>query len=603
MKRKIHVGIIDSGIKMKHNVFNKSTITNYLFKDGEFIPTMEDCDSYGHGTAVAGIIAQNADVDITMFSVPEFEYGVDEGMFIAILKKVSQFKEFDILNLSVGINICENINELYEVCQSIHNNGTIIVSAFDNSYSISYPAAFDNVIGVVSHPKCKKSSDYVFVEDTVINVAGKGGIQRVAWTSPEYIAISGNSFACAHISAQIANLIQECPNINRDFALEKIQAHAIAKSIETLNSIIKPSKTQPSFTIKNAAVFPFNKEMHSIIRYNNLLPFKIKAVYDIKYSPYIGSNTNLILKNDYIPNYTIQNIDAIDWSEIDTLIIGHLDEYSALINDEDLKKNIIQSGLDNGKQIFAFDDLTNIGYSSNENLYFPIVSPDDLPPSRLGMLYRISKPVVGIWGTSSKQGKYTLQLKMREIFLKLGYNVGQIGTEPSALLFGMDCCFPIGYNSSVYIKDHDVVRYLNHIVNDICIQGKDLILVGSQSGTVTYDLGNIAQFPISQYNFLLGTQPDCVILCINPFDEVSYIKRTINFLESSTTTKVVALVVFPMNVNNDWTAVQGIKHNLTEDEYTKCKNTLIQAFEIPIYRLDIECDIQSLVDDIIDFFS
>lgn len=64
MKRKIHVGIIDSGVKMTHNVFNKSTITNYLFKDGEFIPTMEDCDSYGHGTAVAGIIAQSANVDI-----------------------------------------------------------------------------------------------------------------------------------------------------------------------------------------------------------------------------------------------------------------------------------------------------------------------------------------------------------------------------------------------------------------------------------------------------------------------------------------------------------------------------------------------------------
>ena len=59
-----------------------------------------------------------------------------------------------------------------------------------------------------------------------------------------------------------------------------------------------------------------------------------------------------------------------------------------------------------------------------------------------------------------------------------------IGTEPSALLYGMDYVFPIGYNSSVYISGFDVIRYLNYIINILCEKGNDLILVGSQSGTV-----------------------------------------------------------------------------------------------------------------------
>lgn len=66
--------------------------------------------------------------------------------------------------------------------------------------------------------------------------------------------------------------------------------------------------------------------------------------------------------------------------------------------------------------------------------------------------------------------------------MEAGYNIGQIGTEPSALLYGMDYVFPMGYNSSVYIKEYETVRYLNYVLNELCMNKKDIILVGSQSG-------------------------------------------------------------------------------------------------------------------------
>lgn len=52
------------------------------------------------------------------------------------------------------------------------------------------------------------------------------------------------------------------------------------------------------------------------------------------------------------------------------------------------------------------------------------------------MLYRISTPVLAVCGTSSKQGKFTLQLELRKRFCEMGYKVGQIGTEPNSLLLG-----------------------------------------------------------------------------------------------------------------------------------------------------------------------
>ena len=175
------------------------------------------------------------------------------------------------------------------------------------------------------------------------------------------------------------------------------------------------------------------------------------------------------------------------------------------------------------------------------------------------MLYRISRPVIGVFGTSSRQGKFTLQLKLRELFLERGYSVGQIGTEPSALLYGMDYVFPIGYNASVHIAGFDTIRYLNHIINVLCEKDNDIILLGSQSGTVPFDTGNLVQYNIPQYEFLLGSQPDIVILCINPFDDFDYIVRTIKFIESSVDCKVLSLVVFPMTIKDDYFVTFGGK--------------------------------------------
>jgi hypothetical protein len=46
--------------------------------------------------------------------------------------------------------MCEDRESLYTACKSLTNKGIILVSAFDNAGSLSFPAAFPNVIGVTS---------------------------------------------------------------------------------------------------------------------------------------------------------------------------------------------------------------------------------------------------------------------------------------------------------------------------------------------------------------------------------------------------------------------------------------------------------------------
>lgn len=407
--------------------------------------------------------------------------------------------------------------------------------------------------------------------------------------------IGGNSFACAHVTVQVAKFLF-AGKPNKDIILSEFKMISLKKY--KMESSYKPISL--GFSIKSAIIFPFNKEMHSLIRYQNLLAFDIVDVYDSRYSTNIGATTDHLLKCENKKDFLIKNINNVCWDNFDTLILGHLEELSNLTGKTELKNDLIKQAIANGKNIYSFDEIN--GYN-NDKIFYPVIDKQSLPPNRFGMLYRISKPIVGVFGTSSRQGKFTLQLKLRELFLERGYSIGQIGTEPSALLYGMDYVFPIGYNSSVHIVGFDVIRYLNHIINILCEKDNDMILLGSQSGTVPFDIGNIIQYNIPQYDFLVGTQPDIAILCINPFDDIDHIVRTIKFIESSVDCKVLSLVVFPITIKDDWSAVFGEKKPINDDEFISIKEKLSQLLKISVYNLGNKNDLNALTDEIINCFA
>ena len=363
-------------------------------------------------------------------------------------------------------------------------------------------------------------------------------------------------------------------------------------------------KQFPLFTIQRAALFPFNKEMHSLVRYTDLLNFTITDIYASKYSMMVGSSTTKIMNDPNVLNHCIKNVDQIDWSQFDTLILGHMDEWAEASNHMDTKKELICAAIKNKKNIFAFDDLSDIDIPESETVYYPRIWPEDIPQKFcFGKLYKISKPVLGVFGTSSQQGKFTLQLLIRKKLCDMGYHVGHLGTEPSALLYGCDDVFPMGYNSSVYIHDYDFVRCLNFKMNQISRNNKEIIIVGSQSGTVMYNNSNLLFYPLQQYNFLLGTQPDCCVLCVNPFDEIEYIQRTIAFIEASVACRMIAFVVFPRTLANNWAGIYGRKKDLSYDEYLIFKHSLTDQFHIPVYLLGDNTDMEQMIQTIISFFS
>ena len=57
-------------------------------------------------------------------------------------------KDIDIINLSLSVVKSEMVGDLYKICEELNKKGKILVCSLANGFNESYPAVFDNVIGV-----------------------------------------------------------------------------------------------------------------------------------------------------------------------------------------------------------------------------------------------------------------------------------------------------------------------------------------------------------------------------------------------------------------------------------------------------------------------
>ena len=181
----MNIAIIDSGTKDYENITK-----GYNFRvkgDNEIIIENNFHDTYGHGTAVYSIIKKNnEECNYYIFKVIDQNDTIDEKIICTALEYIFNNLDIDIINMSLG-TVSLSDDRMYNICKRLYDKGVILVSAFDNEGAISYPAAFDCVIGVDGSDLCRKVDDFIFYEDKILNVAAKGGMQRVKWCEPDNI--------------------------------------------------------------------------------------------------------------------------------------------------------------------------------------------------------------------------------------------------------------------------------------------------------------------------------------------------------------------------------------------------------------------------------
>ena len=616
------VGVIDSGFNIGQKDVSVLKGTNFCNGD----PDTNYTDMIGHGTACIGVIHSKAP-DAEFLPVKVFESELIATMDI-LCKAIYWCVEHHchIINLSLGTVDESDSDVLKEACNFAHKHQTFIVAATSNDGQPSIPASFPNVFGVAGG-KVSGKFDYFYDPHEKIQFVARGDRQRLDWLGGKQIFMGGSSFAAPHISGLLALIIEKYNGITFDDLTEILQRHSLNQrpalvdsNLYSLNgmphsdvSIRDLNKANTPSWIEEAVIFPYNKEMHGLVRFRELLPFRITRVVDVVGKRTIGKDCGEVIGGAESNLIIQQNLeDCLQYG--DTLILGYLDEISR-IKKRDVLQESLELALKHNKNVYSLSPIANKQYErlckafEEKHLHYAAPTIDFATYEALTKTYdwrnRSQKPVVGVFGTGPQQGKFTAQLALRKQLQKMSYKVGQLGTEHQSALFDFDFTFPNGYDGhqSIQIPMDLHIPLLNSAMVGIEQSDPDIIVVGGQSGIIPHNFYEKSQsYTLPSLILLFGTVPDAYILLVNSIDEPEFIQENIRVLESLGKGKVILLVFSDKKkiVNNTVNTVGN--QPLSQAEICQTTLCLESTHGLPATEIISPEGRKKMADVVIDFF-
>ncbi len=611
----IRIGIVDSGYSPNQCKINIGDCIDFSVLNEQKVDASQGSDyrdEIGHGTACAGIIFKKAP-EAQIFPVKIFKRELvsdDEKLAMAIEWCVKQ--GVHLINLSLGTTATSNLQKLKAICELAFRNHIFIIAATSNDEQESFPASFKHVFGVTGG-KISGKYDYYFDGSRSVQCIARGDRQRLDWLNGQKIFMGGTSFAAPHMTGIIALILQKYPGISYQELSEMLTKYSLKEEPKLANSnelyqgpampiiqnqsALKLSEIHQQNDIswiQKAVIFPYNKEMHSLVRFRNLLSFEIKNIVDVVGKKTIGKDSGQVIGAEE-SGIVVQKQLEYCLEESDTIILGYLNELSR-IKRRDMIKEVLELALEHEKNVYSLSPIIENKYTEllkqfkNKNLYvhFPLVTYSDFKMITNTFDWRTPsrKPVIGVFGTSPQQGKFTAQLALRQELIKEGYRVGQLGTEHQSALFGFDFTFPNGYDGhqSIQIPVDLHITLLHSVMTGIENKNPHITIVGGQSGIIPYNFAERSQgYTLSSLIMILGTIPDAYILVVNSIDEFDYIHDNINVLKGLGKGETILLVFSDKrkDVINTFGRSSVVQHALSGEEVQATIKKFEDRFGIP----------------------
>ena len=223
----VKVGILDSGIEAAHPLVGGiaggvAVVVDDDAEDGFSILENQREDSFGHGTACAGIIHAQAP-DAELYSVRVLgEKLSGRGWILAEGLRWALRNGMQVLNLSLSTPKEDYYALLHEIADEAYFGDVIMVCAVNNVPGPSYPALYSSVISVAAHDGTDPKRFYYNPKPPV--EFGAPGIDlEVAWKGGKTMKATGNSFAAPHITGLVARLLSKHPGL-KPFQVKTILA-------------------------------------------------------------------------------------------------------------------------------------------------------------------------------------------------------------------------------------------------------------------------------------------------------------------------------------------------------------------------------------------
>ena len=619
--RGVKVAVVDSGVDAAHPKVGPVAggVSFTVEADGRIVQGADISDCAGHGTACAGIIRKGAP-DAEVYSVRIFDasLGADGRALVSAIRWAVAHR-MDVVNLSLGTTDVTFREAVAEACREAVEAGVILVAAAHNDGRESYPAVLPEAIGVAGG-RVYDRYGYFYRSDHAIECVARGDEQRLCWLEGREIMAGGSSFAAPTITAVVALIREAHPGASLPEVRRCLRANALDGRVEPILSAAAPPAGSAVRIgsdygwIGKAALYPYCKEMHALIRFRDLLRFQIVGVADPVGKGLAGKDAGEAIGIAPVGIRVAPRLEDA-FRDADTLILGYVDALGR-IRKRDLLRASIRAALDRGLNVFSFlavpadayGDLHEAARQEGLRIAYPDILWEDVRDSLASQRAGggVDVPVLGIFGTSAQQGKFTLQLALRRKLMQMGYSVGQIGTEHHAALFGMDLAFPIGYAAPQRLPLQYYLPYLDCKMQAICQRKRpDIILVGAQSGTIPYDVHEPRTLCMSSLAFLLGAKPDACILVVNSIDADAYIRDTIDGIRA--VGKAPALLLAMSDKEKHIRAAYGrsfvTSRQMAPQEIAGRLRRLEQTFGLPAVAIASEEGQQRAVETVVRYFS
>ncbi|PLR78721.1 peptidase S8 [Bacillus sp. V3-13] len=217
---KIKVAILDSGILKEHEDLQGKVVKEF----NAINPNQPIEDKFGHGTAIAGVIAaENNDFGIVGVAPNVEIYSVKilndngKGSIESLITGIEWSIENKVQVINISFGMSSNNPELHKIIKKAVNSGIIVVAAAGNNYglNVNFPARYKDVISVTA-----VNSNYKIIP----SYSAKGKIDyslpgaAILTTSKDgkYQEYSGTSLAAAYMTGLVSIILQNEKKFNLD---------------------------------------------------------------------------------------------------------------------------------------------------------------------------------------------------------------------------------------------------------------------------------------------------------------------------------------------------------------------------------------------------
>jgi len=171
-------------------------------------------NNLSHATLCSKIFLNQVTCGCELFYLNIWDEGETNANIDALLCALIWCLENDIhlVNLSLGTTRLSDASKLLTIVNQLADNNIIIIAASSNQQKLTFPAAFDKIIGVKAIPETqKRKSGFVYHDNSIdrIKISCYVPNESLMYKEEYYYLGTSNSFAAAIISAKICDLLSE----------------------------------------------------------------------------------------------------------------------------------------------------------------------------------------------------------------------------------------------------------------------------------------------------------------------------------------------------------------------------------------------------------